>query len=133
MLDSIVDQLEVGQKCGIWAYNCVLKEKVMVIPSVLALLGDNPMQSEMACHMGLNGNLPCCICLVRSNLVKKSKESVKNSGQSSTVLLESSQQICEDNDIYDSFNSDDDNVQSDDSAASLAGVGEMTKRSKKRS
>ena len=34
----------------------------MLIPSVLALLGDNPMQSELSCHVGMNGNKFCRIC-----------------------------------------------------------------------
>jgi len=37
----------------------------LVIPSVLALLGDNPMQSEMACHIGLMGKLFCRVCGVK--------------------------------------------------------------------
>ncbi|KAJ6594963.1 hypothetical protein B0H10DRAFT_1960571 [Mycena sp. CBHHK59/15] len=44
---------------GIWAWNAVLQEPVLVIPEVLALLGDNPMQSEFACHIGLRGKLFC--------------------------------------------------------------------------
>ena len=34
----------------------------MLIPSVLALLGDNPMQSEFACHIGLVGKYFCGVC-----------------------------------------------------------------------
>jgi hypothetical protein len=36
-----------------------------VIPFVAALLGDNPMQSEFACHVGPGGKLLCCICDVK--------------------------------------------------------------------
>ncbi|KAG1773421.1 hypothetical protein EDD22DRAFT_998993 [Suillus occidentalis] len=62
MLDGIVDQLEESWKQGIWAWDCVHEEYVLVIPSVLALLGDNPMQSEMACHIGSMGKYFCRIC-----------------------------------------------------------------------
>ncbi|ETW83356.1 hypothetical protein HETIRDRAFT_119480 [Heterobasidion irregulare TC 32-1] len=52
------------QKSGIWAWDCILQEAVLVIPSVLAMLGDNPMQSEMACHIGLQGKRFCHACWV---------------------------------------------------------------------
>ncbi|KAJ6562524.1 hypothetical protein B0H19DRAFT_1375582 [Mycena capillaripes] len=45
MLDGVLDQLESGQKDGIWAWDSELNELVLLIPSVLALLGDNPMQT----------------------------------------------------------------------------------------
>ncbi|KAL4067637.1 hypothetical protein J3A83DRAFT_4189406 [Scleroderma citrinum] len=44
MLDGFITQLEAGQETGIWAWDCIYKEWILVIPSVLALLGDNPMQ-----------------------------------------------------------------------------------------
>ncbi|KAJ3792065.1 hypothetical protein GGU11DRAFT_750597 [Lentinula aff. detonsa] len=53
MLDSVIDQLEAAQEHGIWAWNCETKEPILVLPWVLALLGDNPMQSEFAGHIGL--------------------------------------------------------------------------------
>ncbi|TRM70314.1 hypothetical protein BD626DRAFT_448805 [Schizophyllum amplum] len=65
MLDGIVDQLEDAQKNGIWAWDSVTHEPVLLIPSVLALLGDNPMQSEFACHIGLRGKLFCRACWVK--------------------------------------------------------------------
>ncbi|KAJ6503838.1 hypothetical protein C8R45DRAFT_894926 [Mycena sanguinolenta] len=65
MLDGVVDQLELAQKHGIWAWDVVLNEPVLVIPEVLALLGDNPMQSEFACHIGLRGKLFCRACWVK--------------------------------------------------------------------
>src|SRR6266436_8210405 len=53
------------QKDGVWAWDCVNNEPVLLIPMVLALLGDNPMQSEFACHIGLEGKLFCRACWVK--------------------------------------------------------------------
>ncbi|TCD66625.1 hypothetical protein EIP91_001135 [Steccherinum ochraceum] len=62
MLDGIVEQLEEAWTSGIWAYDCILKERVLVIPSVVALLGDNTMQSELSGHVGLTGHRFCRAC-----------------------------------------------------------------------
>ncbi|KAJ7863811.1 hypothetical protein B0H14DRAFT_2348797, partial [Mycena olivaceomarginata] len=67
MLDGVLDQLESGQKDGIWAWDSELHELVLIIPSVLALLGDNPMQSEFACHIGLRGKYFCRACWVKGS------------------------------------------------------------------
>lgn len=53
------------QEGGIWAWDCLENEPVLLIPMVLALLGDNPMQSEFACHIGLKGKLFCRACWVK--------------------------------------------------------------------
>ncbi|KAI5990253.1 hypothetical protein EDD15DRAFT_2453804 [Pisolithus albus] len=65
MLDGIVDQLEHAQTHGIWAWDVEAREMVLVIPAVLAMLGDNPMQSELACHVGLQGKFFCRNCWVQ--------------------------------------------------------------------
>ncbi|KAJ4497274.1 hypothetical protein C8R41DRAFT_760050, partial [Lentinula lateritia] len=62
MLDGIADQIEKGQTEGIWAWDSQRKDIVLLIPSVHALLGDNPMQSEFSCHIGFMGRLFCRIC-----------------------------------------------------------------------
>lgn len=55
-------------------YLGVLNEPVLLIPLVLALLGDNPdkMQSEFACHIGLRGRLFYHSCFEGSKGPKKS-------------------------------------------------------------
>ncbi|KDQ20801.1 hypothetical protein BOTBODRAFT_87505, partial [Botryobasidium botryosum FD-172 SS1] len=68
MLDGIVNQLELCQKEGIWAWDCEMREKILIIPSVLAMLGDNPMQSEFACHIGLRGRMFCRVCKVEGKV-----------------------------------------------------------------
>ncbi|KAI6107639.1 hypothetical protein EDD16DRAFT_1694913 [Pisolithus croceorrhizus] len=65
MLDGIMDQLDHIQTHGIWAWDIEAREMVLVIPAVLAMLGDNPMQSELMCHVGLQGKFFCCNCWVQ--------------------------------------------------------------------
>ena len=84
MLDGVVNQIEyvallmgqhfklfifsrTAQNEGVWAWDCVRKEPILVFPSVLALLGDNPMQSEFACHIGLRGKYFCRACMVKGS------------------------------------------------------------------
>ncbi|KAI6148028.1 hypothetical protein BKA82DRAFT_151609, partial [Pisolithus tinctorius] len=65
MLDGIVDQLERAQTHGVWAWDVEAREMVLIIPAILAMLGDNPMQSELACHVGLQGKFFCRNCWVK--------------------------------------------------------------------
>ncbi|KAI6041711.1 hypothetical protein EDC04DRAFT_2601495 [Pisolithus marmoratus] len=53
MLDGIVDQLKYAQMHGIWAWDIEAGEMALIIPAILVMLGDNPMQSKLACHVGL--------------------------------------------------------------------------------
>ncbi|KAI6149213.1 hypothetical protein BKA82DRAFT_4013861 [Pisolithus tinctorius] len=65
MLDGIVDQLEHAKMHGVWAWDMEAREMVLIIPAILAMLSDNPMQSELACHVGLQGKFFCCNCWVK--------------------------------------------------------------------
>ncbi|KAJ7764528.1 hypothetical protein DFH07DRAFT_376904 [Mycena maculata] len=67
MLDGIIEQLEACQETGIWAWDAHYQELILVIPSVLAMLGDNPMQSEFACHIGFRGKLFCRTCWAKGD------------------------------------------------------------------
>ncbi|KAJ7160225.1 hypothetical protein C8R46DRAFT_1285735 [Mycena filopes] len=81
MLDGILDQLEAAQEDGVWAWDCELGELVLLIPAVLALLGDNPMQSEFACHIGLRGKYFCRACWVKgSDSMEEAEEDVAAPG-----------------------------------------------------
>ncbi|KAF8259511.1 hypothetical protein EI94DRAFT_1813228 [Lactarius quietus] len=64
-MDKIVTQLEEAWTSGIWTWDCVVKDHVLVIPFVAALLGDNPMQSEFSCHLGGGGKFFCQMCEVK--------------------------------------------------------------------
>ncbi|KAJ4497667.1 hypothetical protein C8R41DRAFT_894578 [Lentinula lateritia] len=70
MLDGIADQLQDCQENGIWAWDPKTQSRVLLLVSVLALLGDNPMQSEFACHIGLRGKLFCRTCWIKGKDAK---------------------------------------------------------------
>lgn len=60
---------------------------VLLIPSVLALLGDNPMQSELSCHVGMNGKHFCRVCLVcNPSVVDEEDDTSQCNGQHDTPL-----------------------------------------------
>ncbi|KAJ3870447.1 hypothetical protein F5051DRAFT_447692 [Lentinula edodes] len=65
MLDGVTKQLEQGQSEGIWVWDIQQKAMLLMIPAVLAMLGDNPMQSEFACHVGLAGKFFWRCCFVK--------------------------------------------------------------------
>ena len=85
MMDGVVSQIEwvdlidprndaksqlicrSAQKEGIWAWDCVHKELILVFPTVLTLLGDNPMHSEFACRISLHGKFFCHACWVKGS------------------------------------------------------------------
>lgn len=62
------------QEAGVWAFDASEEEAVVFFPVALALLGDNPMQSELCSHIGLRGRLFCRVCWAeRINQVKRRK------------------------------------------------------------
>ncbi|KAF5367924.1 hypothetical protein D9758_004368 [Tetrapyrgos nigripes] len=85
MLDGIADQLEEGQTVGIWAYDCDHQDMVLLIVSVLAMLGDNPMQSEFACHVGLMGRMFCRCCFVKGKEQKNVGHAQNETGSVSSA------------------------------------------------
>jgi hypothetical protein len=56
-----------GQKDGIWVWNYIHKDYVLLIPSVLSLFGNNPMQSKLSCHSGMCAKCHCRVCLVEGD------------------------------------------------------------------
>ncbi|KIJ48475.1 hypothetical protein M422DRAFT_125766, partial [Sphaerobolus stellatus SS14] len=74
MLDGISSQLGECQENGIWAWDCVNNSLVLVIPWVLAFLGDNPMQSEICCHRGLMAKFFCRVCGVWGTQTREESE-----------------------------------------------------------
>ncbi|KAJ3875201.1 hypothetical protein F5051DRAFT_462159 [Lentinula edodes] len=87
MLDGIVEQLSKAQSDGIWAWDSHLNDLVLVIPSVHALLGDNPMQSEFACHIGFRGLLFCRNCKVSGKVENNDNNSSDHDGNASDASI----------------------------------------------
>ncbi|KAI6017560.1 hypothetical protein BKA83DRAFT_4015195, partial [Pisolithus microcarpus] len=69
MKESILNAAE----SGVTAWDCRDNEEVILVPHVLFVAGDNPMQGEECSQAGLNCNYFCRTCEVRGN--KEYKES----------------------------------------------------------
>ncbi|KAL1661798.1 hypothetical protein GGF50DRAFT_60307 [Schizophyllum commune] len=66
MFEQLVKSVkEIREQGGIEAYDCHLKTVVLLLPWVLGMAGDNPMQSEFSSHIGLTGKCFCRVCNVR--------------------------------------------------------------------
>ncbi|KAG8725629.1 hypothetical protein FRC09_000016 [Ceratobasidium sp. 395] len=64
MLEAISRESKLAEREGVWAYDAVKRDMVLAIVWWLALEGDNPMQSELASHVGMNGKHFCRVCHV---------------------------------------------------------------------
>ncbi|EKM48146.1 uncharacterized protein PHACADRAFT_203180 [Phanerochaete carnosa HHB-10118-sp] len=62
MLEGISADLRELQDHGLVAWDCVFNEEVIYVPWPFAFLGDNPMQSELASHVGMTGKFFCRVC-----------------------------------------------------------------------
>ncbi|KAH9915703.1 hypothetical protein B0H21DRAFT_713573 [Amylocystis lapponica] len=65
MMENLSEKLQKARDDGIEVWDCLTDEKVLIIPWVLAFLGDNPMASEFASHVGMSGKCFCRVCKVR--------------------------------------------------------------------
>jgi hypothetical protein len=63
---------------GVIAWDCKYNEEVMLIPYMLFLAGDNPMQAEECSHAGLNCNYFCRTCEVGGTKEYKESEAGYN-------------------------------------------------------
>ena len=52
---------------GLEVWDCEHEEYVLIVPWVLAMLGDNPMHSELLSHIGLTGRRCCRVCDIDSH------------------------------------------------------------------
>ena len=63
-----------ARRKGIVVWDVLTKEYVLVIPWILAFLGDNPMSSEFASHIGMQGRCFCRRCKVKGSDAKNRAE-----------------------------------------------------------
>ena len=76
---------------GVWCWDSKYNEPVLVLPVVLALLGDNPMQSKFACHIGMHGKMFCQACWVKgADALVESTEHNNNQDESDAESARSS-------------------------------------------
>ncbi|KAJ7654427.1 hypothetical protein DFH06DRAFT_993722, partial [Mycena polygramma] len=90
MFDAVVAFLQKSQKTGIEAYDCHFDEMVLLIPWIIAMLGDNPMQSEFASHIGLSGKCFCRVCNVRGADAKNRPDGAEGDRQRVAQFLSTS-------------------------------------------
>ncbi|KAG5634224.1 hypothetical protein H0H81_002802, partial [Sphagnurus paluster] len=65
MFEALVDKLQKAFTSGVEAYDCVYNEIILLLPWILGMNGDNPMQSEFSSHIGMSGKCFCRICYAK--------------------------------------------------------------------
>ncbi|KAG0693203.1 hypothetical protein DFH29DRAFT_1007548 [Suillus ampliporus] len=73
LMHAMRESIDNAAESGIVAWDCKFDEEVMLVPSGLFVVGDNPMQAEECSHAGLNCNYFCRTCHVGG--MKEYKES----------------------------------------------------------
>ncbi|KAI9103929.1 hypothetical protein DFS34DRAFT_565448, partial [Phlyctochytrium arcticum] len=63
MVRAVIDNINNGLAKGISAIHGITKEEVLLIGGVICFVGDNPMQSDLGCHIGIQKAVkPCRHC-----------------------------------------------------------------------
>ncbi|KAG1722856.1 hypothetical protein EDB19DRAFT_1898152 [Suillus lakei] len=62
LMQAMRESISDAAQSGVIAWDCKYNEEIMLIPYVLFLAGDNPMQAEECSHAGLNCNYFCRTC-----------------------------------------------------------------------
>ncbi|KAL1684623.1 hypothetical protein GGG16DRAFT_67955 [Schizophyllum commune] len=74
MFEALVNKLkEIREQGGIEVYDCVHGEVVLLLPWIIGMNGDNPMQSEFSSHIGLQGKCYCRVCHARNDNKSRKK------------------------------------------------------------
>lgn len=63
LAEPIVENLCKLQK-GIYMFDAMLKEDILVVAPVLLIIADNPMAAELCNHLGNSARRFCRMCLV---------------------------------------------------------------------
>jgi hypothetical protein len=134
---SVTDWLKIeeGQKQGFWAWDCKTRQPVLLIPSVLALLGDNPMQSELSCHIGMHGKLFCRCCFVRGqDSAKKEPKKTKKGAETSPFSIsgQASPILVSDGEGSETTRSGNSSIGSDSERSSSHSAGDVSAEEKKK-
>ncbi|KAF9000376.1 hypothetical protein BDZ89DRAFT_1121660 [Hymenopellis radicata] len=72
MVEGFIEMLkDIQGKGGVEAYDCLYGELVLLLPWILGINGDNPMQSEFASHIGMTGRCFCRVCTASKGAAKE--------------------------------------------------------------
>ena len=69
MNKPIVVELLHLESDGVWAYDALHKEEVLVIAPLLYIVCDNPMASQLCNHLGSTALMFCRMCLVSDDVI----------------------------------------------------------------